>query len=183
MCNCECKNIPTKEIQVLKIDPDLPDFKSFSNWTDLYVSRISELKDDQTIVPLGNRVVLPSDIDFRPDDDSWFLLKDKKYILHLGFAMKLPENMEAILLPRSSIRKTGLMLMNSMGVIDNEYCGPDDEWAATMFATKNTIIKKHQRLFQTKLVEHSPKMEFTYVTDKSEYDEKNRGGHGSSGEF
>lgn len=41
--------------------------------------------------------------------------------------IQTPEGYMLAVLPRSSTPKKGLMLANSMGVIDNDYCGPEDE--------------------------------------------------------
>lgn len=50
-------------------------------------------------------------------------------LVSLGIAMKLPKGFEAIVLPRSSLfKKTGCILANSQGVIDNSYCGDVDIW-------------------------------------------------------
>ena len=45
----------------------------------------------------------------------------------LGFAMELPPNTQIDCRPRSSIHKTGLILSNSIGTIDEDYRG---EWGA-----------------------------------------------------
>lgn len=40
-----------------------------------------------------------------------------------GIAMQIPENYVGLLFPRSSISTTGLILANSVGVIDSDYRG------------------------------------------------------------
>lgn len=62
-------------------------------------------------------------------------------LLPLGIAMQLPKGYEAIVLPRSSTFKNrGIILANSMGVIDNTYCGDNDEWRFPAIALKDTTI-------------------------------------------
>ena len=41
----------------------------------------------------------------------------------LGVALEIPEGFVGLVFPRSSIRKTGLQLSNSVGVIDSGYRG------------------------------------------------------------
>lgn len=44
--------------------------------------------------------------------------------IDLGISVKLPEGYELILAPRSSTYKNfGIMQVNSIGVIDESYCG------------------------------------------------------------
>ena len=41
--------------------------------------------------------------------------------------MRLPQGYEAIIAPRSStFKKYGILQANSIGIIDNSYCGDDD---------------------------------------------------------
>ena len=101
----------------------------------------------------------------------------------LGLAMKLPEGVEAHILPRSStFIKTGLLLTNSMGVIDNSYSGDDDEWCAVFYATRATIIGRGTRLLQFRFVDTQATMfgdiNFEEVTKLGD---ANRGGFGSTG--
>src|SRR5574344_1317390 len=50
-------------------------------------------------------------------------------LIPLGVAMELPEGYEAHVVPRSSTFKTwGILQTNHMGVIDNSYCGDNDQW-------------------------------------------------------
>lgn len=41
-----------------------------------------------------------------------------------GIAVKVPENHVGLLFPRSSISNTGMILANSVGVVDSGYTGP-----------------------------------------------------------
>ena len=50
-------------------------------------------------------------------------------LVPLGVSMQLPEGYEARTAPRSStFKRWGLLQANSVGVIDNSYCGTNDEW-------------------------------------------------------
>lgn len=100
-------------------------------------------------------------------------------VIDFGVAMELPEGYEAHLLPRSStFQNTGLLLTNSMGIIDNSYCGDNDYWGAKFYATKSGKIDKGQRLCQFRIMENQPNINFKVVEHLGN---KDRGGYGSTG--
>ena len=100
-------------------------------------------------------------------------------VIDFGVAMELPEGYEAHLLPRSStFQNTGLILTNSMGIIDNSYCGDNDYWGAKFYATKSGKIDKGQRLCQFRIMENQPNINFKVVEHLGN---KDRGGYGSTG--
>lgn len=97
----------------------------------------------------------------------------------LGVAMELPKNHEAYVVPRSStFKNTGLILTNNVGIIDSSYCGDDDEWRAMLYATRDGVINRHDRLLQFRIQEKMPELNFIEV-DKLEG--KSRGGYGTTG--
>ena len=72
--------------------------------------------------------------------------------LPLGVAMELPKGFEAVILPRSSTpKKLGIICANSMGVIDNSYCGDQDEWKFPAIAIRETTIEKGARICQFRI--------------------------------
>lgn len=100
-------------------------------------------------------------------------------LIPLGVAMKLPDGYEAHLLPRSStFKRYGILMANSMGIIDNSYCGDDDQWMFSAYATKDTVIPKNDRICQFRIVEKQPAIIFQEVDHLSDV---NRGGFGSTG--
>lgn len=100
-------------------------------------------------------------------------------IIDFGVAMELPEGYEAHLLPRSSaFQNTGLILTNSMGIIDNSYRGDNDYWGAKFYATKDGKVDKGQRLCQFRIMENQPNINFKIVEHLGN---KDRGGYGSTG--
>lgn len=105
-------------------------------------------------------------------------------IIPLNVAMALPDGFEAHLLPRSStFRKTGLLLTNGMGIIDNSYAGDNDEWGASVYATRDITLKNGQRLFQFRLTptQFNQVNELTFNTVEH-LQGADRGGFGSTGE-
>lgn len=100
-------------------------------------------------------------------------------LIKLGIGMKLPNGFEAHVYPRSSTFKNfGIILANSVGIIDNSYCGDDDQWCFPAIALRNTIIHKNDRICQFRIMENQPKLEFIEV-DK--LDDVSRNGIGSTG--
>ena len=100
-------------------------------------------------------------------------------LIDLGIAMKLPKGYEAHLLPRSStFKRTGLLLTNGMGIIDEAYCGNNDTWKVHVYATRDIHVNAGTRLFQFRIVKKQPNLKFVYV---SKLKDKDRGGYGSTG--
>lgn len=107
------------------------------------------------------------------------LTKGEFKLIPLGVAMKLPEGYEAVVVPRSSTFKSwGIIQTNHMGVIDEPYCGNDDQWMMPVLATRDTVITINDRICQFRIQKHQPSFEFEEV---SELKSGNRGGFGSTG--
>lgn len=99
--------------------------------------------------------------------------------VRLGFAMELPKGKMAKVYPRSGTRKNfGVILTNSVGNIDNDYNGNEDEWMAEFYAVEDGSMKLGDRILQFEIVDIMPKVEFNVVES---FDNENRGGYGSSG--
>ena len=97
----------------------------------------------------------------------------------LGVAMELPKGYEALIAPRSStFAKHGIMLANSIGIIDESYKGDADEWQFLARATRDTSIHKNDRICQFRIVRHQPKILFKRVKTLGN---TSRGGIGSTG--
>ena len=95
-----------------------------------------------------------------------------------GLAMEIPYGFVGLVFPRSSIRKTGLELSNSVGVIDSGYRG---ELQAT-FNKNEGPIEKYQigdRIAQIMIIPH-PDIQFE-ETDELTNTERGEGGFGSTG--
>ena len=101
------------------------------------------------------------------------------YRIPLGISVELPEGYEAHVAPRSSTFKNwGIIQTNSVGVIDNSYCGDNDIWMMPVYATRDTYIKKNDRICQFRIVEKQPHLEFETVDHLGN---KDRGGFGITG--
>lgn len=101
-------------------------------------------------------------------------------LIPLGVAMMLPKGYEALVIPRSStFKKYGIIQANSVGLIDETYCGNNDEWYFPAFATRKISIHKNTRICQFRIIEHQHPIDIVEVTELSEI---NRGGFGSTGD-
>ena len=101
------------------------------------------------------------------------------YRIPLGISVELPEGYEAHIAPRSSTFKNwGIIQTNSVGVIDNSYCGDNDIWMMPVYATRDTYINKNDRVCQFRIVEKQPHLEFETVDHLGNED---RGGFGITG--
>ena len=137
---------------------------SKGNWIDVYAN-------SDMIIKEGERAMIP-----------------------LGFAMQLPEGFEAHLAPRSSTFKTwGIIQTNHLGIIDNSYCGDNDQWFYPAYCLigkkttydreigefiKYTEIKKGDKIAQFRIIEIQPSIEFEEVEVLRNDD---RNGFGSTG--
>ncbi len=100
-------------------------------------------------------------------------------IIPLGVAMQLPKGYEALVIPRSSTFKNyGIILVNSVGLIDESYCGEKDEWGFLAYAVRDTVIPKNDRICQFRILYHMQELDIETV-DHLEGD--SRGGYGSTG--
>ena len=117
-------------------------------------------------------------IDLRSAEDIELKAGEFK-LISLGVSMELPKGYEAHIVPRSSTFKTwGIIQTNSMGVIDESYCGDSDIWKMPVYATRDTVIHKNDRICQFRIMEHQPTIEFDEV---EHLEGEERGGFGSSG--
>jgi dUTP pyrophosphatase len=100
-------------------------------------------------------------------------------LIPLGIAMELPAGFEAHVVPRSSTFKNyGVIQTNSMGIIDETYCGDNDQWFFPAYALRDTVIHVNDRICQFRIMEHQPVLCF----EETEFlGNKDRGGYGSTG--
>lgn len=109
-------------------------------------------------------------------------LKAGEYkMIPLGVAMQLPKGYEALVAPRSStFKKYGVILVNSIGIIDESYCGDSDEWNFLAYALRDTKIPKNERICQFRIINHQPQFKLV----KTDFlGNSNRGGIGSTGRY
>lgn len=100
-------------------------------------------------------------------------------LIKLGVGMILPEGYEAHIVPRSSTFKNfGVIQTNHMGVIDESYCGEEDQWRFPALAIRDTVIHKNDRICQFRIMKKQPELRFVKADHLAE---QSRGGFGSTG--
>lgn len=141
----------TKKILIKYFDPDMPRIQKIEigDWIDLRAA-------EDIILRAGEFCKVP-----------------------LGVAMQLPEGFEALVVPRGSTFKNFFTLQtNSPGVVDESYCGNNDQWFVPILAVENTVIHRYDRICQFRIQEKQPDIEFVEVDELTNRD---RGGFGSTG--
>jgi dUTP pyrophosphatase len=104
------------------------------------IIKIKYLRDIEKV----NRIACGDWIDLRAAEDVTMKAGEYKMI-PLGIAMELPKGYEALVAPRSStFRKYGVLLANSIGIIDESYKGDNDEWNFLAYAIRDTFIPKNE---------------------------------------
>ena len=117
-------------------------------------------------------------IDLRSAEDVTLKAGDFK-LINLGISMQLPEGYEAHMVPRSSTYKNfGIIQTNHQAVIDESYCGDNDQWFYPAYALRDTVINVNDRICQFRIVEKQPNIDFEEVEILGNED---RGGIGSTG--
>ena len=99
----------------------------------------------------------------------------------IGLALEIPKGFVGLIFPRSSVRKTRLMLSNCVGVIDSGYRG---ELQATFNKINQDSVSENDykvgdRIAQIMIIPH-PSIEFEEADELSDT-ERGDGGFGSTG--
>ena len=135
------------------------------NYINKTISKIKKVKQ-------GDWIDLRASIDIK-------LHKNNYTLIPLGVSMQLPKGYEAHLVPRSSTFKNyGIIQTNGIGIIDESYCGDNDQWFMPIYTTRDCEIHKNDRICQFRIVKKMPSVKFKEVDFMKN---KNRGGHGSTG--
>lgn len=101
------------------------------------------------------------------------------FLIPLGFSCKLPDGYEAHLLPRSStFKRYGIIMTNSMGIVDNAYSGNDDVWMFPAYSLRAGRISVGDRIAQFRVIKKMPEID---IESTNHLDDESRGGFGSTG--
>jgi dUTP pyrophosphatase len=148
----------------------------------------------QKISPLAKIPTYAKDGDAGMDVIATSIISDtpEQITYGLGIALEIPKGFVGLVFPRSSIRKTGLQLSNSVGVIDSGYRGELQATFNKLFGGEgmydemkvnqmqpNDYYKVGDRVAQIMIIPFPP-IEFEQVTQLSET-ERGDGGFGSTG--
>ena len=148
-----------KKVKIKVFDGGRVPQSNNGNWYDCYVRAASV----NGVTPNSNV------IRFAPGDI---------VVVNLGFAMDIGKGYEGYILPRSStFKNTGLLLTNSMGLVDDTYNGDNDEWLAMFYSTRCGAFKIGDRLVQISIKKSTP----IDMQNVCELGNPSRGGYGTTG--
>lgn len=175
------EDIDNKIKETIKTSDFYPDTLSL-------IDSVSRSNDNPTLLIRYHREKYPHliPIDFHPNGDFVDLrcaedveLKAGEFkLIPFGVSIKLPKGYWGQVVPRSStFKRYGIIQVNSFGVIDESYCGDNDEWMMPVYATRDTMIYQNNRIAQFRIVKKQPfeMLEVYRLRDN------NRGGFGSTG--
>lgn len=97
----------------------------------------------------------------------------------LNIAVKVPKGYFVLLAARSSLHKRGLMFGNSVGIVDEDYCGDNDEYRAILFnyTDEPVTVARGERIAQMVVTTY----EKVTVREVDSLNAPNRGGFGTTG--
>lgn len=105
-------------------------------------------------------------------------------VIPLGVSMKLPYGDFGIVVPRSSTcLKHGIMMANSIGIIENEYCGDGDVLGFVAYAIRDTVIEQGTRIAQFTPSPFAPDWNKIIFEEVESMGCADRGGYGSTGKW
>ena len=107
-------------------------------------------------------------------------MKQGEYrLINMGISVEIPKGYEMLIVPRSSAFKNfGILQTNSMGVVDESYCGDNDIIRMPVLAMRDTELHINDRIGQFRLMPHQPEVHFIEVDHLGNED---RGGFGTTG--
>ncbi|MFC1686543.1 dUTP diphosphatase [Patescibacteria group bacterium] len=97
----------------------------------------------------------------------------------LNVAIKPPKGYWILMAARGGTHKKGIMLANSVGIFDEDFCGDNDEYhfAALNYTDKEVTIKKGERIAQLMLI----KTTRAEIEQVDKMNNETRGKYGSTG--
>lgn len=134
------------KIKVKRINKNLPlpEILDKGDWIDLRASETVTLNAPQAGVLQRHKV---NGVEKSHRD----VVFDSK-LIKLGVAMQLPKGFEATALSRSGTYKNFFVILaNGEGVIDQPYCGDNDEWRFNALAFSDTTINEGDRICQFRI--------------------------------
>ena len=99
------------------------------------------------------------------------------WVCHSDIAFEIPEGYVGLIFPRSSIANTGMLLSNSVGVIDSSYRG---EVSAKFRVVNNEHHYREGERFAQMIIIPYPQIKLLESDELSDT-ERGAGGYGSSG--
>lgn len=116
--------------------------------------------------------------------NGWEIFTEDFIIVDFGVILQLPEGWRVNIYPRSSLfKRHGLILVNSVGIVDNAYRGKTDFIQGHFYCIKKghqSELLKYERIAQIEFVKIMPQV---YINWIDRVEDKSRGGIGKTGRF
>lgn len=177
-CGCAKEDIAKRQCNACRLKSRLNQYERNKKYKEKRMNHTVKIKYFSDEIPRIKEFDKGDWIDLCASEDVE-MKKGEYKCIKLGVAMQLPEGYTAYVLPRSSTYKNfKILLVNGCGVIDNSYCGDNDEWGFPALATEDTIIRKGDRICQFSIQKSPDKFYFSEVAMLGNRD---RGGFGSTG--
>jgi dUTP pyrophosphatase len=141
------------KVKIHRIDQtlELPKYETNGSFAFDFITR------ETTIIPAKKRALVPGNV-----------------------IIECPENLALLIMPRSSLfKKKSLILPNSPGLIDRDYCGESDEIMIQVYnmSDEEVVVEKGEKIAQGLFV----KTETIEFVDMDRPNAESRGGFGSTG--
>lgn len=169
------------KIKIKVLEPGcMPEIKEVGDWIDL------KSAIDITVPAMQCGTL------YKKDGEQYRDVKASVTYIPLGVAIKLPKGFEAILAPRSSSpKKKHIFQSNSIGIIDESYCGNLDQWMMPCSPLEQYTINKGDSICQFR-IQLSQKATFwqklkwlfssgVELIEVDNLSDNNRGGFGTTG--
>jgi dUTP pyrophosphatase len=103
-------------------------------------------------------------------------------IISLNIALEIPKGFWVMVVPRGSTHKQGILMIDSMGVMDEDFCGDNDEYIfpGFNFTDHEVTIEKGTRIAQMIMIRYE-KFDFEEVDHLGNPDRGKLGSTGRSG--
>lgn len=104
----------------------------------------------------------------------------ERKMFRTGLVVCVPEGHVLILAARSSNAKKGIQMANGIGIIDQDYCGSEDELRLFLYNIGNEPyhVEKGERIAQGMIM---PIVRGEFIEPEAWKETANRGGFGSTG--
>lgn len=138
-----------------------------------------------TVLPGGTLPVFGTNasvgFDLAASEDTAIPARGHKYV-KTGLIIEPPAGYWLMIAARGSLIKRGLFVANGIGVVDPDYCGPEDDVRISIYNLTDgpVFVQQGERLAQGMFVPTPPKFVWKEVAH-GELLQKNRGGFGSTG--
>lgn len=154
-------------------------YKSVANYLSDNATDLEYLVTDRRLTPVRAHE-FDAGLDLFASDD-YELKQGERVLVNTGVRVKIPRGYVGLLVPRSSLSKSNIVMTNSIGIIDSDYRG--DLLASLMYngMANSRYVDKYEKIVQLLIVP----IKLTRLIEGNEYSwvdtDRGIGGFGSTG--